>query len=229
MSMLTRFKAVMLSNWNALVDRADDPEKMARSYLKGLQADLGRVKAETATLQMQEQRARRALAECDEESAKLQRYAETCVREGKEAEALKFLTRKQETEQRCGDLQAALDRAAASAQRMRQMEDKLAGDVRQLEERRDALAGKQDAARAQQRIHASGGASGSASGAMAAWEEQVNRNYDEAMALAELRAPAGDDLDDVFAEWERERAGRASAEPAGPEDELAALRRRLRD
>lgn len=45
MSILTRFKDIMASNINALLDKAEDPEKMIDQYLRNLNRDLGNVKA----------------------------------------------------------------------------------------------------------------------------------------------------------------------------------------
>lgn len=48
MSILSRFKDIMASNINALLDKAENPEKMIDQYMRNLQSDLGKVKAETA-------------------------------------------------------------------------------------------------------------------------------------------------------------------------------------
>ena len=36
MGVLTRFKDIMASNFNALLDKAEDPEKMVDQYLRNL-------------------------------------------------------------------------------------------------------------------------------------------------------------------------------------------------
>ena len=48
MGILTRFKDIMASNINALLDKCEDPEKMIDQYMRNLESDLGKVKAETA-------------------------------------------------------------------------------------------------------------------------------------------------------------------------------------
>ena len=48
MGILQRFKDIMSSNINALLDRAEDPEKMVDQTLRNLNSDLAKVKAETA-------------------------------------------------------------------------------------------------------------------------------------------------------------------------------------
>ena len=39
MGVLTRFKDIMAANFNALLDRAEDPEKMIDQYLRNLEQD----------------------------------------------------------------------------------------------------------------------------------------------------------------------------------------------
>ena len=75
MGILTRFKDIMSSNINALLDKAEDPEKMVDQVLRNLNSDLGKVKAETASIMAEEQRAKRELTDCEAEMEKMQRYA----------------------------------------------------------------------------------------------------------------------------------------------------------
>ena len=51
---LKRFKDIMASNINALIDKAEDPAKMIDQYLRNLEEDLGKVKAETAAIMAEE-------------------------------------------------------------------------------------------------------------------------------------------------------------------------------
>ena len=64
MGILTRFKDIMEANINALLDKAEDPEKMVDQYLRNLESDLGKVKAETAAVMADEAKAKRELYSC---------------------------------------------------------------------------------------------------------------------------------------------------------------------
>ena len=46
MGIMTRFKDIMAANVNSLLDRAEDPEKMIDQYLRNLESDFAKVKAE---------------------------------------------------------------------------------------------------------------------------------------------------------------------------------------
>ena len=58
---LSRFKDIMSSNINALLDKVEDPMKMIDQYLRNLESDLGKVKAETAAVMAEETKSKREL------------------------------------------------------------------------------------------------------------------------------------------------------------------------
>lgn len=227
---LSRFKDVMKVNVNALLDRTEDPEKTVDTYMRSLNTDLGKVKAETASVLSDERRAKRALDECNAEIKKLQRYAEKAVEAGNEDDALKFLERKAAQAEKLNELQAAYESASANAVRMKQMQDKLVSDMSQLEARYAELKGKMAAAKAQQELNSGRSSLGSANAAFHTMEEKASRALDEAEALAELRAGAKeDDLDDLIAELEKNtgKDGAAPTSPPNAEDELEAIKKKL--
>ena len=54
MGILQRFKDIMAANINALLDKAEDPEKMIDQTMRNLTKDLGEVKKETAAVMADE-------------------------------------------------------------------------------------------------------------------------------------------------------------------------------
>ena len=64
MGIIQRFADIMSANINALLDKAEDPAKMIDQYLRNLESDLGKVKAETAAVMAEEKKAKRELDEC---------------------------------------------------------------------------------------------------------------------------------------------------------------------
>ena len=87
MGIMTRFKDIMAANVNALFDKAEDPEKMIDQYLRNLESDFAKVKAETASVMAEEKSAKRKLDECDEEIAKMSEYARKAVAAGNDDDA----------------------------------------------------------------------------------------------------------------------------------------------
>ncbi|OMF70125.1 phage shock protein A [Paenibacillus peoriae] len=214
MGILSRFRDIMKMNINALVDKVGDPERTIDDYMRNLNSDLGKVKAETASVLADERRAKRALDECKAEIKKLQHYASKSVEAGNEEEARKFLERKGLQAEKLEQLQTSYDLASTNAVNMKQMQEKLVSDMGQLEARRAELKGKMAVAKAQQTLNSMG----SKNSAFEVMEEQVNRAYDEAMAIAELRAETKDDLDALFAQYEKS---------TNAEDELAAIKEKI--
>ncbi|MCM3342100.1 PspA/IM30 family protein [Paenibacillus sp. MER TA 81-3] len=223
MGILSRFRDIMASNVNALLDKAEDPEKTIDDYMRSLNSDLGKVKAETASVLADERRAKSALDECNAEIKKLQRYAEKSVEDGKEEDALKFLERKAALAEKQNRLQTSYDLASDNAVKMKQMQDKLVWDMGRLEARRTELKEKLAAAKAQQRLNSGNDVDSS----FDALEEKANHALDEAMALAELRGGAKeDDLDDLIAQLEKNMSTNTNTTITA-EDELAALKEKM--
>ena len=94
MGIIQRFKDIMSANINALLDKAENPEKMIDQYLRNLESDLAKVKQETASVMAEETKAKRQLDECTSEIAKMQSYAERAVLAGNDEDAKKFLMKK---------------------------------------------------------------------------------------------------------------------------------------
>lgn len=195
MGILTRFKDIMSSNINALLDKAEDPEKMIDQCLRNLNSDLGKVKAETASIMAEEQRAKRVLDDCNEEIAKMQEYAVKALQAGNEADARKFLEQKASLTSKQSGLQEAYDLAHTNATNMREMHDKLVSDINELESRKDMIKGKLAVAKTQDRINKMNSSVASANNSMASfnkYEEMANKAIDKANAMAELNKSSAD-------------------------------------
>lgn len=224
MGILTRFKDIMSANINALLDKAEDPSKMIDQYLRNLESDLGKVKAETASVMAEEKRAKRELDACDAEIAKMQTYAEKALLAGNEADAKSFLTKKQQLTENRASLEKVYLMAADNAAKMRQMHDKLTSDIQTLNARRDAIKAKVNAAKAQQRINKVGSSVKGAADNLSAFdrmEAKADKMLDEAEAMSELNASSFDaSIEDLTSKYD--------AAPASEvDDEMAALKAKL--
>ncbi|MBS4173158.1 PspA/IM30 family protein [Bacillus sp. FJAT-49736] len=224
MSIITRFKDIMSSNINALLDRAENPEKMIDQYLRNLNKDLGKVKSETASVMAEEQRSKRELDECQAEVEKMERYALKALEAGNEGDARKFLEKKGQLTAKLSELQSAYQLASSNSQQMKQMHDKLIADIGELESRKNMLKAKWSVAKTQERINKLGASTASSGNSISAFErmeDKVNRALDEANAMAELNAGPKDDLEDLTAKYDS-----ASIDV---ENELNALKEKLKN
>lgn len=220
---LSRFKTIMEANINALLDKAEDPVKMADQLARDMEKDLGEVKAETVSVMAEEKRAKRAYDEGVAEVEKLQRYAEKAVLAGNDADAKVFLSEKAAKAANLESLKGAWDLAAANAAKMREMHDKLTEQLKQVEDRKAAIRAKAAMVKSQQKANEiKSDLGGSSLAAFDALEEKLNRKLDEAEAAAELNTKK-DDMADLMAKYDDD----ATVQNSGVEDELAALKAKL--
>lgn len=191
MGMLSRFKDIMSANINALLDKAEDPEKMIDETLRNLNSDIGKVKAETATVMAEEQRARRAAEANAAEIAKMTEYAKKAVTAGNDDDAKQFLAKKATLTKTQESLDASLAAAEANSKKMREMYDKLTGDVAELESRREAIKSKVQMAKAQEKVNKITSSTTNAADSLSAFdrlEKKADAMLDKANAEAELNA-----------------------------------------
>lgn len=224
MGILSRFKDIMASNINAMLDKFEDPSKMIDQYLRDLESDLGKVKSETATVMAEESRAKRELDECIQEAAKMQTYAEKAVVAGNDADARTFLAKKQQLETKKASLEQAYTAAAENAAKMRQMHDKLVADINDLNARRDAIKAKIQVAKTTEKINNMTSSVNGAQASLAAFdrmEAKANAMVDKANAMADLNSSAmAGSTKDLEAKYD-------TAPTSAVDDELAALKASL--
>ena len=225
MGIMERFKDIMAANINALLDKAEDPEKMIDQYLRNLESDLGKVKAETASVIAEESRARRALDECNANITKMQTYAEKAVAAGNDADAKQFLAQKKVYTDQLASLESTYQIAADNAAKMRTMHDKLVSDIGQLNAKKDSIKAKMAAAKTQQRINKIGASAVGAANDMSAFdrmEAKANKMLDEANAMSELnKTTAESSIDALASKYD------SPATDNSLDDELAALKAQM--
>ena len=220
---INRFSDIMSANLNALLDKAEDPEKMIDQYLRNLESDLGKVKAETASVMAEETKCKRELDECNADIEKMQRYAEKAIVAGNDNDARQFLEKKQQLVSKQTALQQAYDLAHGNAVKMKEMHDKLVSDMGELQSRRDAIRAKVAVAKTQERLNKVGSSVAGVSNNLSAFdrmEEKANRMLDEANAMSELNTTK-DDVADLAAKYDEDSSN------TGVDDELAALKAKL--
>jgi len=225
MGILARFKDIMASNVNALLDKAEDPEKMVDQTLRNLNNDLAKVKSETAAVMAEEARAKRELDACAAEINKMQNYAIKAIEAGNDEDAKQFLTKKNQLAIKQEGLQTAYDAAAKNASQMRQLHDKLVSDISELEGRRDVIRTKMAAAKAQQRMNKMTSNLDGAANSISAFERmeaKADRALDQANAVAQLNSKNGTSMKDLELKY-----GSAGAGSSTVDDELAALKASL--
>jgi phage shock protein A len=133
MSIFSRIKEMMENKMDALLDKTDDLEKMIEQNLHDLNRDLGKVKAELASMLAEEQRLKRELNECQEGIEKMERYSIKALDEGNEGDVRTFQEKKSAMAAKLSDLQSAYQLASLKSQQMEPVHDKLVADISELE------------------------------------------------------------------------------------------------
>lgn len=224
MGIIARFKDIMSANINALLDKAEDPEKMIDQTMRNLTSDLAKVKEETAAVMADEQRCKRELDECNAEMAKMQTYAEKALLAGNEGDAMKFLQQKNQLAAKQTSLQQTYDVASANAMKMRQMHDKLVNDINELNSRRDAIKAKIKVAKTQERMNKLTSNLTDSSSSIAAferYENKANAMLDKANAMSELNMSVEESgVDSLAAKYD-------AVPDAAVKDQLEALKAQM--
>ena len=202
MGIFTRFTDIMSANINDLLDRAEDPKKMANQYLRQATKDLADVKKETASIMAEEKRCKRNY---DEAAAKVQHYvdlARQAVAAGNDDDARVFLAEKNKAAQVETTALAAYNAAKDNAEKMRQLYTKLSNDVASLQSRlknMQAMAAVADAQKNVSRMTSKD--YGSGIGKFDQMEERIRAQLDESSAAMELSEAPVNEADALAAKY----------------------------
>lgn len=222
---LERFKTIMSSNINALLDKMEDPEKMIDQYLRDMEKDLGSVKAETVAVMAQESAVKRKVAECEDEIKKMENYAKKALQAGNEADARMFLEKKESIKIKLDSLEKEKIIAVENSLKMREMHDKLTSDIQKLNAKRNEIKAKIKMAKSAEKINSMTSSTG-ISGKMDSFnsiEEKVDRMLDEANASIELNSPKKDEVDDLMKKYDSGESESSSA----VDEELERLKKEM--
>ena len=222
---LERFKTIMSSNINALLDKMEDPEKMIDQYLRDMEKDLGSVKAETVAVMAQESAAKRKVTECEDEIKKMESYAKKALQAGNEADARMFLEKKESIKIKLESLEKEKMIAVENSLKMREMHDKLTSDIQKHNAKRNEIKAKIKMAKSAQKINSMTSSTG-ISGKMDSFnsiEEKVDRMLDEANASIELNSSKKDEVDDLMKKYDSVEPESSSA----VDEELERLKKEM--
>lgn len=222
MGILDRFTTIVKSNVNAMLDKAEDPEKMVDQSLVDMRENLAKVKKNTASVMAEEKRTKGLL---DESRTKIERYevaAKNALIAGNEADAKTLLTQKQSEMANLSKLQRDYEVAKSNADKMRQMYDKLVSDIKELEGRKAEIKAKISIAKAQDSV-ADAMASVNSEGSISAFERMSDK-ADKMLAESEANMELNTDAATSDAE---DLANKYAMGTSDVDDELAKMKESL--
>jgi phage shock protein A len=239
MGIFDRMGRVISSNFNSLLDKADDPKKSIELTLSEMEAQIRAARQEVVRSVAGEKQLRKKVDELDVEVEKWSKRAELAVRHDDDDLAREALLQKKR-------VTAERDRAEALRGEQRSNALEMKAELERMEQKLEEIKAKKSTivARAQQ-AKAGAGSEGLAArpggGAFAEFRRmedqiegveaavQAQREVDEALGAG--RGPGGLTPDEVEAKFRQLEYGGGGAERAkGSEvdDELAALKKKIR-
>jgi phage shock protein A len=227
MGVFTRFRDIISANLNAMLDKAEDPEKMIKLMIQEMEDTLVEIKASCAGVMAQRKRTGRAFEEAQAHADKWARKAALAVDKGREDLAREALLEKR----RFNEQATALENEAAECEALveqyqseiLQLEEKL----RTAKEKQRILVQRHIHARKKRRAEGEIRRFDSADAMLRfdKFESRVERMEAEAGLINYGRKSGGESLEDRFADLEGDeeiekelaalRRDRATAEPKG--------------
>lgn len=222
MGIFSRLNTVIRSNLNALVDRAEDPEKMIQQTVLDMKEEVKRARQELVSTLGTSKRLEKKKLELETELASWEEKAVLALRSGDESLAREALKRKAKTKKDAEEAGRQAAMAATAADQMQATLDKVEQKIRDLETRQSSLAAQVRKAR-----EAPSAAPGSERFGGSAFDEleRMTGRIDQLEAEVEVHGVLDDpkraEVDAQFRTLEKSRGDDAV------EDELSALKKRL--
>jgi phage shock protein A len=229
MGIFDRAKRAISSNVNAMLDKAEDPRKLVELTLDEMKEQMGRAKQDVVSAVASEKQLRKQCDELGAQAEKWEQRAVLAVKAGDDALAREALKQKARVREELAAVEKRREEQLALAYKMRD-------DLKAMERKHAELSAKKGTIAAKTEIARAGGgaeALGSAGGANAfesfrQMEDKIEQEEAEAVAMREL---ADDEMKTAELESKfrkLETTEQAAGTASGVEDELAALKQRVR-
>ncbi|HEY4107151.1 MAG TPA: PspA/IM30 family protein [Polyangiaceae bacterium] len=237
MRILSRVAQVMSANFNALLDKADDPRKSLELTLEEMRDQINVARKEVVSAVGSEKRLKKRVEELDQEVEKWNGRAELAVRSNDDALAREALLQKRRAVADRDRAEAERGEQRASALEMKEALERMEHKVKEFELRKGTIATRAEQARAGGGVE-SLGRKGEGPGAFEEFrrmEAKVENAEHTVSALGEVenvlqdRGPSGMSKAEVEAKFRALESGTA-ASPAKSEvdDDLQALKKKIR-
>ncbi len=203
MSILTRITTLISANINAMIDAAEDPQKMVDEYLRQMRAELSEARAATAMAMADETRLRSQFEQNKAASDEWQQKAELAVQHDDDDLAREALGRKATAQTLADTFNTQWQSQHDQVAELRDALAKLEAKINEAEAKREVIIAKQRRAATQDAINT---AMQSVQGlnsddSLQRMEDKVDQHLATSQAQADL---AGQDMDSRFADLERQ-------------------------
>lgn len=187
MGVFTRFKDIIGSNINSMLDRAEEPEKMIRLMIQEMEETSVELKAACAGLMADQKRIARELSQVGERAELWSNRARLAMEKGREDLAREALLEKLNAQRQSEGLERERDRFAVLIEQAREDIEQLEAKLESAKERQRSLAKRH--VRADQRIKARSNVSRVQSNDVMMRFDQFEQRIERMEAEAELASP----------------------------------------
>lgn len=217
MSIFSRVRDLLSANINAMLDSAEDPEKMADEYLRQLNNELYEAKTSVASAMADATKLNTQEARYGAETEQWANKAEAALRAGNEELAKAALSRKVQSSKLADQYRQQSDAQDSQVEQLQQALVQLETRISETKAKRDLIVAKKNRAQTQEAIQRTVRGLGEigALDKLDRLEERVDDRLAQADAMAKLE---GDSLDNKFRDLERE---------SEVDSELAELKKKL--
>ncbi len=201
MSIITRITTLINANINAMIDAAEDPEKMVDEYLRQMRGELSEARAATAMAMADETKLRAQYEQNKAQADDWQRKAELAVQHSDDELAREALLRRNNTQQLVENYNAQWTAQHDQVQELRTALAKLEAKISEAEAKRDLIIAKNRRAATQEAITATMNSiqGTTADGSLGRMEAVADERLAKANAMAQL---SSQDLDTRFSDLE---------------------------
>jgi phage shock protein A len=238
MGMFDRMGRVISSNFNALLDRVEDPKKSLDQTLEDMRDQIRAARQEVVRAVAAGKQLEKKVTELDTEAERWSTRAELAVKHGDDDLAREALLQKRRVVGERDRAEALRGEQRAAALDMKGELERMEQKVTEIEAKKGALAAKIGQARAGGGSESLGARGPSAFAEFRRMEDQIEAVETSFQAQRELdevmggRGPGGMTREEVEAKFRALESGQA-ASPGAParadvEDELKALKKRVR-
>jgi len=224
MGIFSRLNRVIKSNLNALIDQAEDPDKLIGQTVAEMKSALGRARKELIEAMGSAKRLDKKEQELEAEAAEWERKAVVALEQDDEDLAREALRRKARTLKEAQNVRARAAEHATTAEAMKAQLERIEEKLDDLKTRQKTLAAQVRQARTEPMKAGSAAAERLGGGAFSELErmaDHIDQLDAEVEAHELLEDPKRAELDARFRALESERGDE------GIEDELAALKAKL--
>jgi phage shock protein A len=240
MGIFSRVAQVMSSNFNALLDKADDPRKSLEQTLLEMREQIHAARKEVVSAVGSEKQLKKKVEELDQEVEKWSARAELAVRSNDDALAREALLQKRRAVADRDRAEATRGEQRASALEMKDALERMERKLKELELRKGTIATRVQQAKAGGGVESLGKTDSgpSAFDEFRRMEDKVESAEHTVQALGEVeavldpRGPTGLSPAELEAKFRALESG-TTPNPAAPaksevEDELQALKKKIR-